>query len=326
MYKKLIFIAFIFISCIDFDIDAPYDDINDVYLEEIISYYFPGKKIAVENERGYILGRGANSRDIVCYDFADVNSIDTVSVYQSFYTKPDFAVADGYAYIVSQNFGLEIVDFNQTTPQRAGFLYISGRISSIILTGADAFIAGDTKLYTIDVSDVGNPVQITEYAFNDSIINVDVVSDTLYILIHGGILQIIDIAAPTSPQLIAQHNLSDSLDQAYYFVKHNEYLYVARGYGIDTYEIQENGNLEYLNTLSFSHGITFLEIFGHFGICLYDGYVLDRLYLLNLSYPSRPCIGEYFDTVYSPSYAVINNQYIYLLAYLLDIIEIKEIE
>ena len=325
MYKKLVAIAFVFIACIDFDIDAPYDDINGVILEHIRSYDFPGKKIVIDNEKGYIVRR--DDTDIVCYDLTDVYNIDTFSVYRSVYTKPDFTIANGYAYIVSQNFGLEIVNFNQTTPQLTGFLPISGDVYSIILSDDRAFVAAETKLYSIDVSDVTNPVHITEYTFNDSIINAQIVSDTLYILLDGGILQIIDIAAPTDPQLIAQHNLSDSLDQAYDFVKYNTYLYVTKGYGIDAYALQENGNVEYLNTLSFSHGITFLQTFENFGICLYDGYSFNRLYILNLTYPSRPCIGEYLDLEGRPSCAVINNQYIYLLlSPSLNIYEIEEIE
>ncbi|KPK71374.1 hypothetical protein AMJ87_07370, partial [candidate division WOR_3 bacterium SM23_60] len=176
MYKKLIVIAFVFIACIDFDIDAPYDDINGIYLENVRSYDFLGYKIVVENERGYILD--FNETDIVCYDFADVSSIDTVSVYHSNIIKRDFAIADGYAYIVIQGSGLEIVDFNQTSPQLASFLPIPAAIHSVILSDSRAFVTGNTNLYSIDVSDVGNPVQITEYTFNTSIIKADVVLDT----------------------------------------------------------------------------------------------------------------------------------------------------
>lgn len=321
MYKKLLVIAFVFIACIDFDIDAPYDDINGIYLEHIKDYWAPGKKIIVENEKGYIL----NVDCVACYDFTDLDRIDTINVYQSFPTKVDFDIADGYAYILNPYY-LEIVDFNQTTPQLAGYLPIPGILHSIILSDNYAFVTGNTRIFAIDVSDVENPIQITEYEFNDSIINAEIVPDTLYILLQSGILQIIDIAVPTSPQLIAEHDISDSLVQAYYFVKYSQYLYVTRGYGINTYEIQEDGDLEYLNTLSFSHSITFLETFGSYGICLYDGVGWNRLYLLNLTYPSRPCIGEYLDVIGNPRYAVIDNEYIFLLAYGLDIIEIKEIE
>ena len=322
MYKKLVAIAFVFIACIDFDIDAPYDDINGIYLEEFGSYDFFGYKVVVENQKGYILDMGET--DIVCYDFADVNSIETVSVYHSNFVKRDFAIADGYAYIVIQGSALEIVDFNQTTPQLAGFLPISADLHSIILSNNHAFVAGNTKLFTIDVSDVANPVHIAEYAFNALIIKTDVVSDTLYILLDGGILQIINIAAPTNPQLIAQHNLSDSLDDADYFVKHNDYLYVSKGYEIETYEIQEDGALEYQNTLSFLRKVDFLTIYDEYGLCFHRTFGL--LYLLNLSYPSRPCIGESSEPGGQLLYGVIENQYIYFLHPNLSILEIKEIE
>jgi hypothetical protein len=321
MYRKLIVIAFVFIACIDFDIDAPYDDINGIYLENIISYDFTGWKIAVENQKGYILDLGET--DIVCYNFADVSSIDTISLYQSVYLKPDFVIANGYGYIVSQNFGLEIVDFHQTTPQHVGSLPISADLHSIILSDNHAFITGNTKLFAIDVSDVGNPTHITEYAFNSLIMKADVASDTLYILLHGGVLQIIDIATPTSPQLIAEHNLSDTVSEAEYFVKNHEHLYVSKGYDIETYEIHEDGALEYQNTLSFSHKVDFLNIYGEYGLCFHR--VLGVLYLLNLSYPSRPCISEYKEPGGTMLNGVIENPYIYFLHPNLSILEIKEI-
>lgn len=326
MYKKLILIAFIFIACIDFDIDAPYDDINGIYLEHARSYDFGGRRIAVENERGYIRGSGNNADCIVLYDFADVYRIDTINVYQSDHPKSDFTIADGYAYVVSDFFGLEIVDFNQTSPQLVGFLPISGVTNSIILSNDHAFVSGNTRLVDIDVSDIANPIHIAEYVFNDSIINADVVSDTLYILMQGGILQIIDIATPTSPQLIAEHNLSDSLSDADYFVKYNRYLYVTRGFDIDAYEIMDNGDLESRSTLSFSHGIHFLRMYGDFGLALYDGFLFNRLYLLNLTYPSRPCIGEFYELLENPDYATLDGQYIYILSPLLAVFEIKEID
>jgi hypothetical protein len=328
MYRKLIFIAFIFISCIDFDIDAPYDDINGIYLENVKSYGVVGKKLVVENERGYVRGRGSTDHHITCYDFSDVYDIDTLSIYQSVYTKPDFAVSDGYAYIVSKNFGLEIVDFNRTTPELVGFLPISANMYSITLSNATAYIAGTTTLYTIDINDVENPVPITEYVFNDSIISLEIVSDTLYILQRDGNLQIIDIAIPTSPQLITEHSLSDTFNLPYYFVKQGEYLYVAKGYDIETYEIQGNSDVKYLNTLSFSHSIDFLQTFDHFGIVLYNGFLFDRLYLLNLTHPSRPCIGEYVELEdLHPVHAVMDDQYIFLLLSLtLRIIEIRDIQ
>jgi len=322
MYKKLIVIAFVFVACIDFDIDAPYDDINGIYLEDIRSYDFRGYKIVVEHEKGYILD--VNETDIVCYDFADVSSIETVSVYHSNIIKRDFAIADGYAYIVIQGSGLEIVDFNQTSPQLASSLPIPGAIHSIILSDSRAFIAGNTNLYSIDVSDVGNPIQITEYAFDTLIIKADVVSDTLYVLLSGGILQIIDVTSPISPQLIAEHNLSDTTDNVSYFVKHHEYLYVTKGYDIETYEIQEDGALEYQSSLPFLRTINFLSIHDKYGLCFHRTFGL--LYLLNLSYPSRPCIGESSEPGGIMLYGVIDNQYIYFLHPNLSILEIKEIE
>lgn len=321
MYKKLLTIAFVFTACIDFDIDAPYDDINGIYLEYVRSYDFSGWKIAAENEKGYIL----DDTYIVCYDLTDAYRIDTLSVYQSVYPKSDFAIADGYAYIASPYY-LEIVDFNQTTPHLAGSLSISGILYSIILSDANAFITGSTKIYNIDITNTASPEYVAEYTFDDSVIKAEVDTDTLYVLLVGGDLQIIDIATPTSPQLIAQHNLSDSLSNADHFVKHNGYLYATRGFDIDAYEIQINGALEYQNTLSFSHGIQFLRTYGDFGLALYDGFLFNRLYLLNLTYPSRPCIGEFYELLENPDYATAYGQYIYILSPSLDILEMKVIE
>ncbi len=318
MHRRLILIAFIFIACIDFDIDAPYDDINGIYLEHITEYRYPGSKIAVENEKGYVLHTPA----IVCYDLADVYHIDSVSVYQSVYQKPDFAVVDGYAYVVSDGFGLEIVDFNQTNPQLAGFLPISGSIYSIALSDASAFITSDWNLYVIDVSSIASPAQIAEYTFDHYLLNAQVDSDTLYVLFVGGDLQIIDITEPTNPQLIIEYNLSDTLNSAYYFVKQDDYLYVNIGSDIETYEIQADGHLEYQNTLSFSHSVMFLKTYEGFGLCLRG----DAVYLLNLEYPSRPCIGEALELPYYTAHGVINGQYIYLVGNRLLVVEIKDIE
>ena len=150
----------------------------------------------------------------------------------------------------------------------------------------------------------------------------EVESDYLYILFSEGTFQIIDISNPANPNLVSKHNLSDSLGNADYFTTHYDYLYVTKGFGIDTYEIQGDGDLAYQNTLSFSHPITFLETYERFGLCLW----VEAVYLLNLEYPSRPCIGEVLELPAYTIHGVINDQYIYLSGHRLLVAEIKDIE
>ena len=110
----------LFASCVDFEFEAPYEDLNGIYLEHILGRDdIYGRKLLCEEHKTYI----CSYDHLTSYSFAQVDSIHELSTYTSTHYIGDFDIADGFAYIISRS-GLEIVDFRGTEPYLTSSLEI----------------------------------------------------------------------------------------------------------------------------------------------------------------------------------------------------------
>ncbi len=319
MNKCLIFIVLIFISCIELEFEAPYEDLNGIYLEWIKSYNYRGRKLLCEGQKGYMLNLQEDG--LICYSFANVDSIFELNSYMPSYWIADFEIHNDYAYITMPDFGLEIVNFQETAPYLSGNLWITGA-TFIGLHNNYTYVAGNNNLTIVDVHDKNNPEKVTEYMFDDFIRWLEVDSLFAYILLSSNDFYVLDVSDPTNPDLISQISLLDTLVPATAFTVNKNFVHVLKDYRIEIYQMTETNDIEYISELTFPNTIRFIYADGDYGLaCSGDLSV----YLLNLEYPSRPCVSEIFDLGHYQNYGIIRDNYIYILTPYLKILEIKEI-
>ncbi len=328
MNKLLVLIPLIFVSCIEFEFESPYEDLNGIYLDWIRSYDYQGRKLTAENQKLYLMWSLFNT--ITNYDISNVYSISVVSSYTSQYELADFEIQSDYAYIVSWDYGLEIVNFQGTEPHLLSSLEITNGADKVRFYENHAYVASSDNFYVIDVSDKTNPKKVGEYSFgSDSyVIYMEVESNFAHILIGpDSDFYVLDIADPTDPNAISQVSLQNTLGPVTMFSSRGSYLYFLRDRIIETHEVSEVGNLEYISKTHFSALLSFIITYegNNYGLAFLEDYL--AVYLLNLENPARPCISEaFYDFDYVPDYGIIEDPYIFLLTPYLTILEIKEIE
>jgi len=109
---------------------------------------------------------------------------------------------EGFLYIVSENFGLYIVDIsNLQNPVIRGEFEAGRRSQSTAIDGDILYLTRQDELIVLDIEDPENPEQIGlletgRQNFNSIVLHNDVA------YLGGGYLYIVNIADPTSPQII----------------------------------------------------------------------------------------------------------------------------
>jgi len=320
MNKWLIIILLMTSSCIDFEFEAPYEDLNGIYIAHVMRYSdVSGYKLLFEGSKGYILKESGLS----CYSFVSVDSIFEICSYD--HGGHDFAISDSHAYITDPNLNLLLViNFQGSQPYLVSSLHIDGGAGFIRLHSHFAYITGVNTLSIIDINDKQAPVKVEEYVFADHVRWLEVDSNHAYILLGNSDFWILDISDPTDINVVSQVSVIDTLGgSANMFALRGDYLYFLKNRYIETYQQSENGDLEYLSRFGFASYMEFMHIGDNYGLAC-DG--ISWVYLLNLEYPSRPCITEIYELAWFQHYGIIRDNYIYLLVPYLEILEIKEVQ
>lgn len=324
MSKWLSVILLLFISCFEFE--SPYEDLNGIYLQLIKSYNYSGEKLLIEGQKGYLLRRHSFLSSLRMFDLAKPDLIYEISNYVSYQEIANFEVCDGYAYCVLPSYGIEIVNFNDSIPYLYSTLEITGSPNIIRLLNHYAFVAGDSNFYVIDIQNRTDPDKVFDYNFNRYIKCFEIDSNYAYVLLSNSDICILDIRNPASPELISEIVNGNILPMIELFTLKNNYLYVLRVYHedhLETYEISEEYNIERLSKLYFPGELSFIYAGDKYGLALHM--YSEAVYLLNLDYPSQPCISEIIYLETTPDYGIINDNLIYVLTPYMNVIEIKEI-
>lgn len=170
---------------------------------------------------------------------------------------------------------------------------------------------------------------MSTYELGNWISSLEIDSNFVYCLSENEI-QILSVEEPNAPSLHFSMSVPDTLLHFLTFSKKGSYVYVAANYTdslssvLITYEVSANHTLHPVSQIAIPS--RFIEYVG-----AGDEFILVTalspltLYLLNLEYPSLPCIGEW--TAYSGTYGTIRDNYIYTLEpWGLYVIEIKQVQ
>lgn len=320
MNKWLLILSLIFLTCLKFEFESPYEDLNGIYLQWIGSYGVEARKIVVVSKTGYF------SRPYYLPIYIESYVMSTDSVYKlASYTSDkaiaDFDIFENFAFLATPSFGLEVINFQCPEPFLYSDFEITGGADFIRLHHNYAYLAGDSNFYVIDISDKQNPKKIAEFKFEDGARWLEVDSNHAYVLLKNRDFCILNIENPANPNIILQSHY-DTLPEITMFVINNNYIhFLTVMHEIRTYYFKEGTDLLYQSWLGFPENISFIYGEDKYGLAL----SYKTIYLLNLEYPARPCVTEMINLPESPDYGIIKGNYIYVLTPYLNIIEIKEI-
>jgi hypothetical protein len=217
----------------------------------------------------------------------------TGSLYNTWNSALDVAVAGNYAYVASHETGLRVLDISDlTTPAEVG--YCSGDYQAAALEVIDgyAYLAGNLGgLRIIDISDPFNPVDlvVNELPFNAS----DVSVFGNYACVESALnrLWIVDISDPSEPDVLDDFLCPDLVEGV---AMTADYVYIADYTGG-------------VRVLDYSEPTELTEV----GYCDFDGivrsisvagehiYVANHTYgmrVISISDPTSPEIVGLFDT------------------------------
>ncbi len=146
-------------------------------------------------------------------------------------------VLENYAYVAdSYTGGLRIIDISDpTNPQERGWLDTPDWAHAVVVVDSLAYVAdGQTGLLIVDVSDVSNPVVVSE-SFASGI---DIAVSGQYAFVSGwGGFWIFDISNPNDPQEVSQTQM---FEQAPGIAVSGNYVYVTNDYvGLVIYDISD---------------------------------------------------------------------------------------
>ena len=308
------------ISCLDFRFESEYEDINGIYLEFLKHYQHGGQKLLFRGDTGYI----SRYDSLLIYDFARVDSIYLMDIYMPGYQIADFLLEGDYAFLILP-VGLRIVDIRNSQPHIVGTLAL--QYPEIIEKFGDyVYIAAANNLIITDVTEKANPILITSYAFDNSINHLEVDSNFAYIL-SGSDIKILSIEEPNAPSLTYSLSFTDTLPQLQTFSKKGSHLYVSAKYSdsvssvLIAYDLSANHTLRRVSQMTSPFRIRYIDSGGPYMLAL----SLSFLSLINLEYPSSPCVGEM--TTPGGMYGIIHGEHIYTLDYrFLAIFEIRQAE
>jgi hypothetical protein len=147
-----------------------------------------------EKRQGYVLSR------------LDTLRVDSVGVYDTYGPARGVAVANNYAYVTDQNFGLHVIDISDPShPDSVGSLEIYGGVEGVAVSGNYAYVCNPASgLRVIDVSDKAHPSLAATYDAAIGALEVVVVGPYAYVLWSWG-LAVIDISDPLNPEGVGSY-------------------------------------------------------------------------------------------------------------------------
>ncbi|MEO0162241.1 MAG: hypothetical protein ABIL74_08215 [candidate division WOR-3 bacterium] len=324
--KRLIFIFFIFIACIKFEFESPYEDANGIYLQWLGIYPIAADKFVITDRFGYFLDIGYSASKIEKYTIS-IDSCHYMCRYIRNGTVNDFKVENEYGFLAIPSFGLEIINFQGETPFLYGELSLPGGAQLIEISGDYAYIIGDSTFYIIDITNKKEPKKLSEIKFAKKIQDFEIEGDFAFILLEAILpnlavdFLILNIGNTNSPEIIT-HSCKDEILPVKMFAVSDDYIYfLSEMNTLFNYKWDSEINLLVGASLSFPNAANYLFVKGKQGLLMGNGF----LHLLNLTYPETPCVCETISLQGNFTYGMIDKNYIYVLSPYLNIIEIKEI-
>jgi|GEM_PF-1538920 len=302
-----------FVSCLDLQFESDYEDINGIELEFFTYYQYGGQKLLFRGDTGYV----SRYDSLLVYDFTRLDSIRLLDVYipgtGNSYDILDFLIEGDHAYLVLP-IGLQIVYLGGDHPQVIGTLDFPypDYVAEAVKSEDYLYVAIGDSLAIIDVYDKMNPQIAGTYAFNTSLYELEVDSNFAYVM-AGNTIQIVDIENPGAPGPVYSLPFTDTLPYPLTFSKKANFLYFSARYNaadsnvLITFELSENRSLRRVSQIACPSPLRFIDCNGKYPIALSS----PHLFLLNLEYPSRPCIGE--APAPGGAYAIARNDHIYVL-------------
>lgn len=307
------------ISCLDFKFESEYEDINGITVEHVHSYYdLQGVKLRFNGDLGFII----HAESLLIYDFSEVAE----AVYQGHYIAGsfiyDFQIYEDCAVLVTET-ALEIVSVNDSLPVQLSAVPLFLFDPNIRIQDDNAYVISGTQLYVADISDKQNPTLMTSIAFDHNIKQIEVDSHFAYVL-TGNDFCVLNIQNPSSIILLASTSLH-TLDifNPERFFKKETFVYIAGFTTSDwlyTCELDVNNNIRLSNSILVPDRIRMFDASDEYTLAVswWD------TYLLNLQYPSSPCISE--EIGFGGIHGTIQQNYVFVLTPYLRIFEIRQVE
>ena len=201
------------------------------------------------------------------------------------------AVSGSYAYVAYGDYGLQIIDVNNTTnPVRVGWYNTPGSASGVAVYDSYAYVAdGRSGLQIIDVSNVANPVRVGWSP--GSAFGIAVSDSYAYVANRNSGLGIIDVNNATNPVSVGWYNTPGN---ARGVVVSGSYAYVAdTSSGLQIIDISNVANpvsVGWYNTTDRALGI---DVSGNYA------YVADGtsgLQIIDVSNVANPTLAGSIDT------------------------------
>ncbi|KPL14485.1 hypothetical protein AMJ74_03310 [candidate division WOR_3 bacterium SM1_77] len=316
-YAALILLASI--SCLDFQFESEYEDINGLHIEHVHSYSFVGTKILFNGSMGYI----ANAESLLVYDFTEVDAAVYLGYYAAYNSINDFQICDNCAVLVTDT-GIEIVDISDSLPNQLSAVPMFFFGGSVKIDNDNAYVVSPNQLHVVDISDRQNPTLTNSYAFNDNIRQVEIDSNFAYVLV-GTDFWVLNVQNPSVIIPIDSTSLP-ALDIFHpeAFFKKGSFIYFASyttfAAWLSTCELTLNKDTQVLNHIVVPDRVRKFHMSDEYTLAV-SWYAA---FLINLRYPTSPCISE--ETGFGGIDGTIRDDYIFLLTPNLVIFEIKQVE
>lgn len=310
-------VSILLLSCLNFEFESEYEDINGIYLKQIAAYAVYGEKIIVNNDLAYII----HGDTLLVYDVEEKDSVFLVNTYSASNSIIDFEVRGDYAYLAG-GFGLEIVNISDSSPNKVGSLYIPDAWQ-VRVTDDHAYLVTGPYIQRFDIIDITNkssPYFVDSISFGNVIDQIEVDSAFAYILLESNDFHVLNVSQPDSVFSVCSLPSADTVGIASFAVD-GTYLHFSAYNDVNnliTYRLSNNA-MDQTSEIECPIWFGHLMVEGDYGL----GHLWGWIFLLGTTDHARPYITEHFYLSHVAVSADFSGNYIYLLP--LRIIEIKHV-
>ncbi len=180
---------------------------------------------------------GFDNAELIIVDIEEPGNPKKLGVYRAGGETTDVAVYKDFAYLASQDKGLEIINItNRANPTIVGQLNLDRIAISVVVVNNTVYMA-DEGISVIDVETKSNPILLGEYYNNGLIRDLVVQYNYVYAADWNNGLIIIDVNDPSNPVLISQTYLGGNGSSV--FIE-DDLIYMAQWEnGIDIYDVSD---------------------------------------------------------------------------------------
>lgn len=271
------------------------------------------QNVAISGEYAYVAD---HTHGIKILNISDPTSPVYVGSYDLSGQNYDIAINGDYAYVANFTGGIQVLDISTPTlPTAAGSLGGLGWPTGIVHDGNRAYVTGfdnNAPISMIDLSVPTAPSLLGQYSGPG-----DGIGFTKTLAINGNHaylagkkLHIIDVAAPTNPQLATIYDINSSLTND--IVINNNLAYLV-GNNLDILDIT---NPVSPSSIASSSSVTYgngLEISGNYA---YVAEWVDGLRIIDITTPSSPLETVLYDTPGQAQDVAVRGNYAYIADYI----------